>query len=222
MRIVLLGPPGAGKGTQAVRLAERYEVPHVSTGDILRFVVAWKTDIGMRAKSYMDEGELVPDELVLELLRIRLAQDDARNSGFVLDGFPRTLPQAEDLDKILAEIGQKMDVVLDLQVPHELIVLRLSARASCPTCGRTYNLLGGPPKDDMKCDRDGAPLFQRDDDSPAVIQQRLGVFERQTRPLVRYYEDRGLLRVVDGVGSQDEVLERMVKEIESAGEEVRA
>lgn len=221
MRIVLLGPPGAGKGTQAVRLAERYEVPHVSTGDILRFVVAWQTDIGMRAKSYMDDGELVPDELVLELLRIRLAQEDSR-VGFVLDGFPRTLPQAEDLDKILAEIGQRIDVVLDLQVPHELIVLRLSARASCPTCGRTYNLLGGPPREDMKCDRDGSPLFQRDDDRPEVIAQRLGVFERQTRPLVKYYEDRGLLRVVDGVGSQDEVLERMVGEIESAGEEVRA
>ena len=221
MRIVLLGPPGAGKGTQAVRLAERYEVPHVSTGDILRFVVAWQTDVGMRAKSYMDAGELVPDELVLELLRIRLAQDDAR-VGFVLDGFPRTLPQAEDLDKILAEIGQRIDVVLDLQVPNELIVLRLSARASCPTCGRTYNLLASPPREDMKCDRDGSALFQRDDDRPEVIAQRLGVFERQTRPLVRYYEDRGILRAVEGVGSEDEVLERMVKEIDGAGEAVRA
>ncbi|MGH2784781.1 MAG: adenylate kinase [Actinomycetota bacterium] len=213
MRIVLLGPPGAGKGTQAVRLAERYEVPHVSTGDILRFVVAWQTDIGMRAKSFMDEGELVPDELVLELLRIRLAQDDAR-VGFVLDGFPRTLPQAEALDKILAEIGHAIDVALDLRVPTELIVLRLSARASCPTCGRTYNLLGGPPKDDMKCNRDGSPLFQRDDDRPEVIQQRLGVFQRQTYPLVKYYEERGLLRAVEGVGSEDEVLERMMTEID--------
>ncbi|HJR18855.1 MAG TPA: adenylate kinase [Actinomycetota bacterium] len=215
MRIVLLGPPGAGKGTQAVRLAERYEVPHVSTGDILRFVVAWQTDIGMRAKSFMDEGELVPDDLVLELLRIRLAQEDALQKGFVLDGFPRTLPQAEALDKILAEIGQAIDVALDLRVPPELIVLRLSARASCPTCGRTYNLLASPPREEMKCDRDGAPLLVRDDDRPEVIQQRLGVFERQTRPLVRYYEDRGLLRAVDGAGSQDEVLERMMNEIES-------
>ena len=183
MRIVLLGPPGAGKGTQAVRLAETYAVPHVSTGDILRFVVAWETEIGKRAKSYMDEGELVPDELVLELLRIRLAQEDAA-SGFVMDGFPRTLPQAEALDKILAEIGQRIDGVIYLEVPDELIVLRLSARASCPTCGRTYNLLASPPKADMRCDRDASPLFQRDDDRPEVIQQRLNVFKRQTHPLI--------------------------------------
>jgi len=183
VRIVLLGPPGAGKGTQAVRLAETYAVPHVSTGDILRFVVAWETEIGKRAKSYMDEGELVPDELVLELLRIRLAQEDAA-SGFVMDGFPRTLPQAEALDKILAEIGQRIDGVIYLEVPDELIVLRLSARASCPTCGRTYNLLASPPKEDMRCDRDASPLFQRDDDRPEVIQQRLNVFKRQTHPLI--------------------------------------
>ena len=220
MRIVLLGPPGAGKGTQAVRLAERYEVPHVSTGDILRFVVAWKTEIGLLAKSYMDEGELVPDDLVLELLRIRLAQDDAR-VGFVLDGFPRTLPQAEALDKILAEIGHAIDVALDLRVPTELIVLRLSARASCPTCGRTYNLLASPPKEDMICNRDGSPLFQRDDDRPEVITQRLGVFQRQTFPLVKYYEDRGLLRPVDGQGSEDEVLERMTDAIDAVPGKVR-
>lgn len=213
MRIVLLGPPGAGKGTQAVRLAERYEVPHVSTGDILRFVVAWKTGIGNRAKSYMDAGELVPDELVLELLRIRLAQEDAA-LGFVMDGFPRTLPQAEALDKILAEIGQRIDGVLYLEVPDELIVLRLSARASCPTCGRTYNLLASPPKEDMICDRDRSPLFQRDDDRPEVIKQRLNVFKRQTHPLIKYYEDRGMLSTVQGVGSEDEVLERMVEQVE--------
>ncbi|MGH2727488.1 MAG: adenylate kinase [Actinomycetota bacterium] len=213
MRIVLLGPPGAGKGTQAVRLAETYAVPHVSTGDILRFVVAWQTDIGNRAKSYMDEGELVPDELVLELLRIRLAQEDAA-AGFVMDGFPRTLPQAEALDKILAEIGQHIDGVIYLEVPDELIVLRLSARASCRTCGRTYNLLASPPKVDMRCDRDGSTLFQRDDDRPEVIQQRLNVFKRQTHPLISYYEERGLLRTVDGATSEEEVLERMVDELE--------
>ena len=213
MRIVLLGPPGAGKGTQAVQLAERFEVPHVSTGDILRFVVAWQTDIGQRAKSYMDEGELVPDDLVLELLKIRLAQEDAR-AGFVMDGFPRTLPQAESLDDILAEIGHKIDGVLYLEVPDELIVLRLSARASCPTCGRTYNLLASPPKEDMLCDRDRSPLMTRDDDRPEVILQRLGVFKRQTHPLIKYYEDRGILRTVQGAGSKDEVLERMVGELD--------
>jgi adenylate kinase len=209
----MLGPPGAGKGTQAPALAGKYEVPHVASGDILRYVVAWEFPIGLKAKEYMEAGELVPDEIVLELLRLRLAQDDARQ-GFVVDGFPRTLPQAEALDDILSEIGQKIDVVVYLDVPDELIVLRLSARASCPTCGRTYNMLANPPRDDMRCDRDGTALFQRDDDRPEVIANRLGVFHRQTRPLVKFYEDRDLLITVDGTGSEDEVLERIVKEID--------
>jgi len=161
----------------------------------------------------MEAGELVPDEIVLELLRIRLAQDDARQ-GFVVDGFPRTQPQAEALDDILSEIGQHTDCVVYLDVPDELIVLRLSARASCPTCGRTYNLLANPPRNDMVCDRDSTALFQRDDDRPEVIANRLAVFHRQTRPLVKYYEDRDLLVTVDGAGSEDEVLDRIVKEIE--------
>ncbi len=215
MRIVLLGPPGAGKGTQAVRLASHFEVPHVSSGDILRFVVAWRTEIGLLAKEYMDAGELVPDEMVLELLKLRLEQPDA-SDGFVLDGFPRTLQQAEDLGKVLAEIGQVIDVAVFFDVPDELIVLRLSARASCPTCGRTYNLLASPPRDDMKCDRDGAPLFQREDDRPEVIQNRLAVFRRQTFPLIRYYEDRGLLRRVVGEGSEDEVTDKIIAEIGDA------
>jgi adenylate kinase len=215
VRIVLLGPPGAGKGTQAVALAAHYEVPHVSTGDILRFVVAWKTDIGLQAKEYMDAGELVPDEMVLELLKIRLGAEDAAN-GFVMDGFPRTLAQAEDLDKLLAEIGQAIDVVVNFDVPDELIVLRLSARASCPTCGRTYNMLASPPREDMRCDRDGTQLFQRDDDRPEVIQNRLNVFRRQTFPLIKYYEERGLLRTVMGAGSEDEVTEKIIAEIGEA------
>ncbi|MFY9587083.1 MAG: adenylate kinase [Actinomycetota bacterium] len=215
MRIVLLGPPGAGKGTQAVRLAQHYGVPHVSTGDILRFVVSWQTDIGMKAKEYMEAGELVPDEMVLELLKIRLEQKDAQN-GFVMDGFPRTLPQAEDLDDLLAEIGQRIDVVVNFDVPDELIVLRLSARASCATCGRTYNMLASPPQDDMKCDRDGTALFQRDDDRPEVIQNRLAVFRRQTFPLIKYYDERGLLARVVGEGSEDEVTEKIIAEIGKA------
>jgi adenylate kinase len=221
MRIVLLGPPGAGKGTQAPLLAQRYAVPHVASGDILRYVVAWKFPIGLKAKKYMDEGELVPDEIVLELLRLRLAQEDARK-GFVLDGFPRTLPQSVALDEILTEIGQRIDVAVYLDVPDELIILRLSARASCPTCGRTYNLLGTPPKDDMKCDRDGTSLFQRDDDKPEVIANRLNVFHRQTRPVIQFYDDKGLLVTVEGVGSEDEVLERMVQEIDGSVNKVDA
>jgi len=213
VRIVLLGPPGAGKGTQAVRLAEHYAVPHVASGDILRFVVAWQTDIGLRAKSYMDAGKLVPDELVLELLRIRLALEDARQ-GFVLDGFPRTLPQAEALDQILDEIGQHMDAVIYMDVPDELIVLRLSARASCPTCGRTYNLLASPPRVEGKCDRDGTPLFQREDDRPEVILDRLEVFRVQTMPLIKFYDDKGILGTVPGIGDQDEVLAALIAEID--------
>jgi adenylate kinase len=221
MRIVLLGPPGAGKGTQAPLLAARYAVPHVASGDILRYVVAWKFPIGLEAKKYMDEGELVPDDLVLELLKLRLAQDDARE-GFVLDGFPRTLPQAESLEESLTDIQQRIDVAVYLEVPDELIILRLSARASCPTCGRTYNLLGGPPKDDTKCDRDGTPLFQRADDSPEVIANRLKVFHRQTRPVVQFYAERDLLVTVDGAGSEDEVLDRMVEEIDGQMQKVDA
>jgi adenylate kinase len=219
VRIVLIGPPGAGKGTQAANLAAHYGVPHVASGDILRFAVAWKTDIGMRAKEYMDNGDLVPDEIVLELLKLRLAQPDARE-GFVLDGFPRTLPQAEALEGILAEIGQRIDVAVHFDVPDELIVLRLSQRASCPTCGRTYNLLASPPKSDMACDRDGSPLFQRDDDRPEVIANRLAVFRRQTEPLVQYYAERDLLVTIDGAGDKEEVLERIIKEIERKRGEV--
>ena len=213
MRVVLLGPPGAGKGTQAVRLAEHYGVPHVASGDILRFVVAWKTEIGLQAKSYMDAGKLVPDGLVLELLRLRLSQEDAA-SGFVLDGFPRTLPQAESLDETLEKIEHRIDAVIYLDVPDELIVLRLSARASCPTCGRTYNLLASPPKVDNACDRDGTQLFQRDDDRPEVIQERLEVFKELTMPLFKYYADKGILRTVTGVGSQEEVLDAMIAAID--------
>lgn len=208
MRIVLLGPPGAGKGTQATRLAERFEVPHVATGDILRFAVSWETDIGLRAKSFMEEGELVPDEIVLELLKIRVEQPDAAE-GFVQDGFPRTLPQAEALDKILAGIGKELDAVVNLDVPDELIVLRLSSRWSCPTCGRTYNALGSPPRVEGVCDRDRAPLIQRADDRPEVIANRLKVFRRQTFPLIKYYEDREILRHVDGAGDEDEVTDRI-------------
>jgi adenylate kinase len=205
MRLILLGPPGAGKGTQAVRIAERIGVPHIATGDLLRFAVAWETDIGMRAKSYMDDGELVPDEIVLELLRARLLEDDA-SKGFVMDGFPRTPGQADALEANLADIGQKVDEVVSLEVPDELIVQRLGSRWSCPTCGRAYNR---PADKGGVCDRDGMKLFQRPDDRPEVIRKRLQVFHAQTAPLIEYYEERGLLVHVSGVGTLEQVEERI-------------
>src|SRR5438128_968034 len=203
MRLILLGPPGAGKGTQAVRLAERYGVPHVATGDLLRFAVKWQTEIGLRAQSYMEAGELVPDEIVLELLRTRLSEPDAQK-GFVMDGFPRNPAQADALDQILTEVGSHLDAVVSLEVDDEIIVERLSARWSCPTCGRTY-------KESGECPVDHTQLFQRNDDKPEVIRHRLGVFHAQTQPLIAYYEARGLLGHIDGVGSLDEVEERIAK-----------
>lgn len=207
MRLILLGPPGAGKGTQAVRLADRLNVPHVAMGDLLRFAVVWETEIGLRAKESMDNGELVPDEIVLELLERRLSQEDAI-SGFVLDGFPRTPAQADALDAILSAIDRPLDAAVSFEVPDALIVERLSSRASCPTCGRTYNrrsdALG-------VCDRDGMTLFQRDDDRPEVIRKRLEVFRAQTEPLIEYYAGRGLLVRVNGVGEVAEVELRIIE-----------
>lgn len=213
MRLLLLGPPGAGKGTQATGLATRFGVPHVSTGDMLRFAVAWEAEIGLRAKSFMDAGELVPDEIVLELIRLRLAQADA-GVGFVLDGFPRTVPQAEALEQILTETAQRVEHVVQLDVPDELIVLRISQRRSCQTCGRTYNLMAERPRSDEVCDVDGMPLYQRADDHEDVVAKRLQVYRRQTQPLIDYYEAKGLVRRVEGVGSLEEVEERIAKEIE--------
>jgi adenylate kinase len=201
MRLIMLGPPGAGKGTQAVRLADRFNVPHVATGDLLRFAVAWQTEIGLRAKEYMDNGELVPGEIVLELLRRRLSQEDAA-SGFMLDGFPRTPWQADALDAILLEIDQPLDAAISFEVPDSVIVERLSSRASCPTCGRTFNR---PPGEMGTCNIDGMTLFQRDDDRPEVIRKRLEVFRAQTEPLIDYYAKRGLLVRVNGIGEVAEV-----------------
>lgn len=215
MRLILLGPPGAGKGTQAVRLAEREGIVHVSTGDILRFVVAWKTETGLEAKQYMEAGKLVPDELVLELLQRRLAQADTQ-AGYVLDGFPRNRHQAEELDRILEETGHGLDAVVAVEVSDETIVARLSARRSCPTCGRTYQMTTSPPREDAICDRDRTPLEIRDDDRPEVVRERLHVFRESTEPLIAYYEERGLLSRVSGYGTMDEVTERIagaVKEV---------
>lgn len=212
MRVVLLGPPGAGKGTQAILLAERFSIPHVATGDLLRAAAAARTELGSKAKACIDAGELVPDELVLELLRHRLSQEDAR-AGFVMDGFPRNVPQAKALAAILDEIESHIDCVAQIDIPDEVIILRLSSRFSCPTCGRTYNLFSNPPAIEGICSRDGTPLFQREDDRPEVIQHRLGIYHRETAPVTAYYEAQGILRHVDGIGDVEQVNDRIVETV---------
>jgi len=210
--VVLLGAPGAGKGTQAPILARAIGGVHLSTGDMLRQAVREQAPIAEKARSYMEQGLLVPDEIVLELLRTRLSRADSAD-GFVLDGFPRNPAQADALEANLKEIGQKLDAVVSLEVPDDLIVQRLSSRWSCATCGRTFNR---PHDAGGTCPYDGMTLFQRSDDRPEVIRKRLNVFHAQTAPLIAYYEKRGLLVHVDGVGTLDEVEERIAKALEAA------
>lgn len=204
MRIVLLGPPGAGKGTQAVRLAEKAGVPHISTGDMFRQAVREGTPLGREAKAYMDRGALVPDEVTIGIVRERLAKDDAAK-GFVFDGFPRTTVQAEALDRILAELERPLEAVVNLVVPDEEIVRRLAGRRVCPQCGATYHVAFNPPAEPGRCDRCGAELVQRHDDREETVRERLGVYHRQTAPLVDYYREAGLLVQVDGTGDVDAV-----------------
>src|SRR5579872_4139609 len=208
MRIILLGAPGSGKGTQAQRLVEQHGIPQVSTGDLLRAAVARGSDLGLKAKAAMDAGKLVEDSLVLGLIRERLAESDAR-AGFILDGFPRNLPQAQALDALLAELGQPLDAVVQLEVaPHEL-VRRISGRRSCADCGRVFNLLTAPPPTGAAaiCPKTGAPhrLMQRPDDNEATVAERLRVYAEKTAPLIDFYRARGLLRVIDAHGGVDEV-----------------
>lgn len=212
MRIVLLGPPGAGKGTQAVAIAERCGVPKISTGDMLRDEVARGTEIGREAGAYMGRGELVPDDVLIRMLRQRISEPDAVD-GFVLDGFPRTVPQAEALGEMLQSMAVPIDHVLVIDPADAEIVKRISLRRSCPACGRTYNLVFSPPQVDERCDVDDSPLMQRDDDRAEVVQNRLDVYRRQTAPVVDYYDGKGLVRRVDPIGTQAEVEERIFKEI---------
>jgi adenylate kinase len=216
VRIVLLGPPGAGKGTQAGLLADRFDAAHIATGDLLRTAAASGTDLGLKAKEYMDAGELVPDELVLSLLRERLEQPDAR-AGFVLDGFPRTLMQARELAEMLDDMGRQVDAAVAIEVSDELIIKRLSARWTCPQCSRVYNMISSPPKVDSVCDVDATKLIQREDDRPEVIKNRLDVFREATMPVVRFYLIRGLLRKVEGDGTADQVLKRILARLQTPG-----
>lgn len=210
MRIVLVGAPGSGKGTQSQRLVERAGIPQISTGDLLRAAVASGSELGRAAKAAMDSGKLVEDALVLGMIRERLAQPDARN-GFILDGFPRNLAQAQALDQLLGEIGQPLDVVVQLEVDYGELVRRISGRRSCTDCGRVFNLLTSPPPPREVCPRTGAPhhLTQRPDDNEATVTERLRVYDEKTRPLIDFYRSRGLLRVISAEGEVDAVTQRL-------------
>ncbi|GAA4073829.1 MULTISPECIES: adenylate kinase [Actinomadura] len=206
MRIVLVGPPGAGKGTQAQFIASHLSIPKISTGDIFRANVSNGTELGRKAKAYMDRGDLVPDEITIAMVRDRLAQDDARD-GFLLDGFPRNVPQAETLKKILAEWDARLDIVLELVVDEDEVVRRLSGRRTCSRCGRIWHVDFDDKQDDI-CDDCGGELFQRDDDREEVVRHRLEVYQQQTSPLVQFYADEGILVGIDATGPIEEVTHR--------------
>ncbi|HVX70028.1 MAG TPA: adenylate kinase [Mycobacteriales bacterium] len=207
MRLVLVGPPGAGKGTQAQFIAAHLAVPKISTGDIFRANVSQGTPLGKQAKEFMDAGDLVPDEITIGMVRDRLAEPDATR-GFLLDGFPRTVPQAGRLDEILAEMDTKLDVVLELVVDADEVVRRLSGRRTCRNCGHIWHVDFDPPAEAGVCDNCGGELFQRDDDKPDTIRHRLEVYEEQTAPLIGYYATRGILVGIDATGPVDDVTER--------------
>ncbi len=210
MKIIMLGAPGAGKGTQAKQIAAKYGIPHISTGDIFRANIKEGTELGKKAKEYMDQGALVPDELTCDLVVDRIAKDDAKN-GFVLDGFPRTIPQAEALEAALSKIGESMDYAIDVDVPDENIVNRMGGRRACLNCGATYHIVSIPPKKEGICDTCGSELVLRDDDKPETVQKRLTVYHEQTQPLIDFYKGKGILRSVDGTKPMDDVFNAIVE-----------
>ncbi|WP_167955462.1 adenylate kinase [Anaerosporobacter faecicola] len=210
MKIIMLGAPGAGKGTQAKQIAEKYKIPHISTGDIFRANIKNGTELGKKAKTFMDQGLLVPDELVVDLVVDRVRQEDCTN-GYVLDGFPRTIPQAEALDAALEAIGEKIDYAINVEVPDENIVRRMSGRRACVACGATYHLVHIPPKAEGICDKCGKELILRDDDKPETVEKRLNVYHEQTQPLINYYTDKKVLVEVDGTVDMADVFAAIVK-----------
>ena len=209
MKIIMLGAPGAGKGTQAKQIAAKYEIPHISTGDIFRANIKNNTELGKKAKEYMDQGLLVPDELTCDLVMDRIAKDDCVK-GFVLDGFPRTIPQAEALTNALNKIGQSMDYAIDVDVPDENIVNRMSGRRACLNCGATYHIVFNPTKTEGVCDACGNETVLREDDKPETVQKRLAVYHNQTQPLINYYKSQNILKTVDGTKPMDEVFSDIV------------
>jgi len=209
VRLVLLGAPGAGKGTQAKKLIEKYGMPQISTGDLLRAAVAAGSDLGKEAKSFMDKGELVPDSVVLGMVEERLHQDDCKD-GYILDGFPRNTAQAGALDQMLDKLGMPLDAALSVNVPLEDLMKRLTGRRTCKGCGQMYNIYFSAPSVEGECDKCGGELYQRDDDQEATIQKRLQVYQEQTAPLIDYYSGKGILKSVGGTGGIDEIFDNVV------------
>ena len=206
MKIIMLGAPGAGKGTQAERIAEKYDIPHISTGDIFRANIKAGTELGVKAKAYMDKGQLVPDSLTIDLVMDRISQPDC-NGGYILDGFPRTIPQAVSLTNALKDRGEALNYAINVHVPDENIVSRMSGRRACPGCGSTYHLVFAAPKQDGICDKCGSELVLRDDDKPETVKKRLAVYHNQTQPLIRYYGSQKILRTVDGTKDMEDVFQ---------------
>ncbi|AWB10910.1 Adenylate kinase [Thermodesulfobium acidiphilum] len=212
MRLVFLGAPGAGKGTQAKMLVEQLKIPQISTGDMLRKAVADGTPLGKEAKSYMDKGELVPDSVVIGLIKERLQEADTEN-GFILDGFPRNVSQAKELDSLLGDLGKPLDVALVLDVPFEDLMKRLTGRRTCKSCGQMYNIYFSPPKVEGKCDVCGGELYQRADDNEETIKKRLEVYQKSTEPLIEYYKNKGILRVVQGTGDINAIYRKILVQL---------
>lgn len=210
MNIIMLGAPGAGKGTQAIQLADKYQIPHISTGDIFRANIKQGTELGKKAKTYMDQGLLVPDELVCELVVDRLQKDDCAK-GFILDGFPRTIPQAEALTEALDKVGSKIEYAINVDVPDEKIVARMSGRRACVSCGATYHVVNAPTKVDGVCDKCGEAVTLRDDDKPETVQKRLEVYHEQTQPLIDFYDAKGVVKTIDGTQPMDQVFNAIVE-----------
>ena len=214
MNIILMGLPGAGKGTQASEIVKKYPIPHISTGDMFRKAIKEETDFGKQAKSYMDRGELVPDEVTIGIVRERLAEEDAKK-GFLLDGFPRTVEQADALNDILSSLGREVDAVINIQVPEEELMNRLTGRRICEVCGTTYHLVFNPPKVEGICDLDGGKLYQREDDNPETVANRLSVNVKQTKPLLDFYENQGVLKNIDGSREIENVTEDVIQILET-------
>ena len=209
MNIILMGLPGAGKGTQASEIVKKFPIPHISTGDMFRKAIKDETDLGKEAKSYMDRGELVPDEVTVGIVKERISEDDAKK-GFLLDGFPRTIEQAEALNNIMSELDRNIDAVINIEVPEEELMNRLTGRRICEKCGTTYHLVFNPPKVDGVCDIDGGKLYQRKDDNPETVSNRLSVNVKQSKPILEYYNNKGVLKNIDGSKDIDEVTKDVI------------